>query len=259
MGETMQETKALGKFVWHDLMTTDPARARAFYSALVGWSYNEVDMGTYKYPMIHAAGADHGGIVNLSAAAGLPSHWVCYVTVDDVDAAAAKAGELGGRVPEGGRDIPGVGRFAAIVSPGGAVICPYKPNTWGGEGYDGPGRPGTFVWHELLALDPEAEGRFFGAIFGWTTQAMDMGPMGTYHLFKRPDRPEKDAAGMMKKPEGSGPSAWLPYIGVEDVDATFAKVEPLGGTVWVKPTDIPNVGRFAVVSDPTGATFALYR
>jgi uncharacterized protein len=75
MGETMQETKALGKFVWHDLMTTDPARARAFYSALVGWSYNEVDMGTYKYPMIHAAGADHGGIVNLSAAAGLPSHW----------------------------------------------------------------------------------------------------------------------------------------------------------------------------------------
>jgi predicted enzyme related to lactoylglutathione lyase len=62
----------------------------------------------------------------------------------------------------------------------------------------------------------------------------------------------------MKKPEGSGPSAWLPYIGVEDVDATFAKVEALGGTVWVKPTDIPNVGRFAVVSDPTGAMFALY-
>jgi predicted enzyme related to lactoylglutathione lyase len=158
-----------------------------------------------------------------------------------------------------GRYSRGVGRFAAIVSPGGAAICPYKPNTWGGEGYDGPRRPGTFVWHELLALDPEAEGRFFGAIFGWTIQAMDMGPMGTYHLFKRPDRPEKDAGGMMQKPAGSGPSAWLPYIGVEDVDATFAQVEPLGGKVWVKPTDIPNVGRFAVVSDPTGAMFALYR
>src|SRR6478672_2632277 len=60
MAETMVETKALGKFVWRDLMTTDPARAREFYTALVGWSYNEVDMGTSKYPMIHAAGEDHG-------------------------------------------------------------------------------------------------------------------------------------------------------------------------------------------------------
>jgi len=255
----MEENKALGKFVWHDLMTLDPARARQFYADLFGWTYNEVDMGGSKYPMIHAAGEDHGGVNNLDAAAGLPSHWICYVTVDDVDAAAAKAGELGGRVAEKPMDIPGVGRFAVIVSPTGAALSAYKPNEWRGEGYEGPGRPGTFVWHELLALDPEGEGRFFDEVFGWNVVEQMTGPYGPYFLFKRRDRPDKDAAGMLKKPDGSGPSVWFPYIGVEDVDATAARLETLGGKTWVKPTDIPEVGRFAVVGDPTGAMFGIYR
>ncbi len=258
MEETRKETKALGKFVWRDLMTTDPARAREFYTALVGWSYNEVDMGSSKYPMIHAAGEDHGGIV--SAPAGLPSHWVCYVTVEDVDAAAAKAAELGGRVPEKGRDIPGVGRFAAIVSPGGAAICPYKPDTWGGEGYAGPARPGTFVWHELLALDPEAEGRFFGAIFGWTTRAMDIGADGDLHPVQAAGPP----GGERRRHDPEVRRAPAPRPGSPTSGWRTSTRRLPGSSRWAarcacQPTDIPNVGRFAVVTDPTGAMFALYR
>lgn len=254
----MEEKKALGKFVWHDLMTTDPARAREFYSEVFGWTWNEVDMGGSKYPMIHAAGEDHGGVNKLGAAAGQPSHWICYVTVDDVDAAAGKAEELGGRVAEKPTDIPGIGRFAVVVSPTGAALAAYKPNEWRGEGYEGPGRPGTFVWHELLALDPDGEGSFFGEVFGWNPALNMSGPYGDYYLFKRKDR-EKDAGGMLKKPDGSGPSVWFPYVGVEDVDAVAAKIESLGGKIWVKPTDIPSVGRFSVVGDPTGAMFGIYR
>ncbi len=255
------DQKALGKFVWHDLMTTDVAKAVAFYTDLIGWTINEVDMGPMgKYKMIHAAGTDHGGFNQLPEGAGTPSHWICYVTVDDVAAATAKAVELGGKAPEPGMDIPEVGRMGVIVDPQGASISPYKPIAWGGEGYEGPGRPGTFVWHELMTSDPEGEGKFYSQIFGWNVVAMDMGPMGTYHLFKRPDRPEKDAAGMLTKPGGvGGPSMWLPYIGVEDVDATAARIEPLGGKVWVQPKDIPTVGRFAVAGDPTGAMFALFK
>jgi hypothetical protein len=254
-----EDQKVLGKFVWHDLMTTDLEKAVAFYTELLPWTINEWESpATGKYKMIHAAGEDHGGFVPLRPEDNLPSHWICYVTVDDVDAAAAKAIQLGGRTPEPGRDIPEVGRFAVIVDPQGAAISLYKPTAWRGEGYEGPRRPGTFVWHELLALDPEAEGRFFSEIFGWTQTSMDMGEVGTYYLFKRAGG-SKDAGGMLLKPDGSGPSSWLPYVGVEDVDATAARIEPLGGKVWVQPRDIPNIGRFAVASDPTGAHFALWR
>lgn len=252
--------KALGKFVWHDLMTTDVAKAIAFYTDLVGWTINEFDMGPMgKYKMIHAAGEDHGGFNQLPDGAGMPSHWICYVTVDDVDAATAKAVELGGKAPEPGMDIPEVGRMGVIMDPQGASISPYKPLAWGGEGYEGPGRPGTFVWHELMTPDAEAAGEFYSQIFGWKVTSME-GPFGKYYVLKRPDRPDKDAGGILPKPGGVDQSSmWLPYIGVEDVDAAAARVEPLGGKVWVQPKDIPTVGRFAVASDPTGALFALFK
>jgi len=248
------ENKVLGKFVWHDLMTNDVDKAVSFYTGLFGWTIKEVDMGPMgTYKMIQAAGTEHGGFVGLAPEDNLPSHWTSYVTVDDVDATVARAVELGGKAPVPPMDIPGTGRFAVIVDPHGAVISPYTPKAWGGEG--AAPQAGTFCWHELLAVDPEAEGAFFRELFGWTSEAMDMGPMGTYHIFKRGEKME---AGALQKPEGQGgPSAWLPYIAVDDVDATAARVEGLGGKIFVPPTDIPDVGRFSVLADPTGASIAL--
>jgi predicted enzyme related to lactoylglutathione lyase len=252
-----EDRKVLGKFVWNDLMTTDVGKAVAFYAGLFGWTVDDVDMGagigTYK--LIHAAGENQGFFVPLGPGDQSPSYWLCYATVEDVDAASAKAVELGGQVLTPATDFPGVGRFAVIQDTEGAAISPFRPTKWPGEGSPGAGEPGTFVWYELLAADPEAEGSFFSEVFGWTTEEMDMGPMGTYHLFKRPDKPEIYAGGMLQHP--SGPSSWLPYIGVEDANATAARIEPLGGKVWVKPKDIPGVGRMVVAGDPTGALFAV--
>lgn len=249
---------ATGKFVWHDLMTTDVDKAVAFYTGLLGWTLNEVDMGPMgKYKMIHAGGADRGGIVPLDPGHGLPSHWVMYVTVDDVDATARKAAEIGGQAPEPGFDIPNIGRMAVVLDPHGAVISPFKSvHPASGEEPAGPPPAGTFCWYELLAVDPEAEAAFYRDLFGWGTGSMDMGPMGTYHLFKQGD---KEIAGALQKPEGSGPSVWVPYIAVEDVDASTAKARELGATVHVEPKDIPNIGRFSVASDPTGALVAFFR
>lgn len=253
-----EDQKVLGKFIWHDLMTNDVDRAVAFYTDLFGWNVHEVDMVREigKYKMIQAAGEEQGGFVPLPPAdSHLPSHWICYVTVEDVDAATAKAVELGGQAPEPAMDVSGVGRFAVIVDPQGAAVSPYRPDRWPGEDGPGAGKPGAFVWHELLAADPEAEGRFFSEIFGWTVEPQDMGPLGTYHLFMRPDKPEIYAGGMLEHP--SGPSSWLPYIGVEDADDIASRIESLGGKVWVKPKDIPGVGRIVVAGDPTEALFAV--
>lgn len=245
----------VGRFVWHDLMTTDVEKAQKYYADLLGWTYKEFDMGPGgTYQMIHAGDTEWGGFVPLGPAHGAPPHWISYVTVPDVDAAAAKAQELGGKAPVPGMDIPSVGRFAVIESPHGAHISPYKSETSQGETPDPAPAPGIFCWHELLSRDPQEEGKFFCELFGWRTEEMPMGEMGTYHLFKRLDT-GKDAGGMLQKPD-EGLSTWLPYIAVENADATAAKVEELGGAVCVKPMDIPGVGRFFVTTDPQGAYIA---
>lgn len=244
----------LGRFVWHDLMTSDVDKAVAFYTELFGWGIKEADMGGWKYRMIQAGGTEHGGFAPLEADRGLPSHWVSYCTVDDVDAAVARSEKLGGRTFVPGSDIPGTGRFAVIADPQGAVISPFKPNAWGG---DSPMPTGPFCWDELMATDPAAAAKFYGEVFGWKTEAQDMGGGMTYHLWKRANG--YDAGGMMKKPEGVGPAVWLPYVAVDDADASAARVPQLGGQVCVPPTDIPNVGRFAVFNDPTGATTAILK
>ncbi|HTQ79375.1 MAG TPA: VOC family protein [Thermoanaerobaculia bacterium] len=249
------EQPVLGKFVWHDLMTSDVDKAIAYYTELFGWTIKDIPMGPTTYKMIHGGGQDQGGIAPLDPNQGAPSHWLCHATVASADAAAATAEQLGGKVLVPPSDIPNIGRFSILQGPLGAVISAYTPNAWAGEGAEGPPAVGSFCWHELLALDPQVGGHFFSTIFGWTITDVDMGPMGTYHLFKRDNG--KDAGGMLKKPDGNPPSAWLPYVQVADANATAERVRELGGQVFVPPTDIPNVGRFAVTADPTGAVIAI--
>ena len=252
-----EEQQVLGKFVWRDLVTTDIDKAIEFYSSLFGWTIKEADMGPMgTYKMIHTADTEHGGFMQLDASHGAPPHWVSYCTVPDVAAAVATAEKLGGKTHVPPTDIPGVGTFAMIEDPEGAVISPFKPLTWAGEGITQPWPAGTFCWQELLAIDPEGEGKFHAEVFGWKIAPMDMGPMGTYYLFKRDN--EKDGGGMLQKPaESPGPSSWFPYVAVENTNDSAARIAELGGKIWVQPRDIPNVGRFAVASDPQGAQFAI--
>lgn len=243
-----------GCFVWHDLMTTDAESAARYYAELLGWRYHEMDMGeTGRYRMILAGGLGQGGIVEMEAGEETPPcHWIGYLTVDDVDSAVKQARQLGGKVPVPPRDIPGVGRFAVVADPQGAVFSPF---TGGDPDEELPETlpPGVFCWDELLTLDVKSARKFYVALCGWEHEEVDMGETGTYHLLKT----GKDRAGMIAMPaEAEGPPAWLPYVLVADVDATRRRVEELGGRIFVPPRDIPGVGRFTVTADPTGAAIA---
>lgn len=119
---------------------------------------------------------------------------------------------------------------------------------------------GTFVWNEIGTNDSDACKAFYTALFEWTTRDMDMGPSGVYTIFQSGGR---DIGGLYRMNAqqvhlGVTPH-WLTYVGVDDVDASAKKAEAIGGRVLVPPTDIPQTGRFAVLSDPTGATFAIYK
>ncbi len=116
-----------------------------------------------------------------------------------------------------------------------------------------------FIWNELATPDPEASKAFYATVVGWSAADAPMpeSPGSVYTLFKNGDT---DVGGMirMEGPQWQGiPPHWLAYIGVDDVDATVAKVEPAGGKVLHPPTDIPGVGRFCVIADPLGAAVAL--
>jgi len=122
---------------------------------------------------------------------------------------------------------------------------------------------GTFMWNELVTTDPDACAKFFAEVVGWDTDAMPMPAGGsesagdTYYIWKQGD---EQAGGMFKMvgDQWQGvPPHWSSYVHVDDVDAAAGKVPGAGGTVLVPPTDIPNIGRFCVVQDPTGATVSL--
>jgi predicted enzyme related to lactoylglutathione lyase len=242
-----------GRFVWHDHVSKDPKTALKFYTQLFGWKGLS---HAPEYTMIEANGQTLGGFIDL-AEPSVPAHWVAYATVSDVDATADKAKSLGGKILIAPRDIPNVGRFASIADPRGAVLSPIALAK-APEEPEGMPAVGTFCWNELMTDDVAGAEMFYAALYGWTTKNTDMGPAGTYTIFERGD---KQAGGMMKKPEMAKdvPSHWLHYVAVANVDTAVAKAEGLGAKVLVKPQDIPNVGRFAVLQDPVGAVLAVFR
>jgi uncharacterized protein len=126
----MDAFKTHGAFSWSELMTPDPAAATAFYGALLGWKIDTMEMGNGPYHVVKAGDAAVGGIMKTPAdAAGMPPSWGVYMTVDDVEAAVAKAQALGGKVVAPVMAVPHVGRMAVLADPQGAVfsVMQYDP------------------------------------------------------------------------------------------------------------------------------------
>lgn len=155
-------------------------------------------------------------------------------------------------------DVMDVGRMAVIQDPTGAALCLWQAKAHIGSGVKN--EPGSLCWNELYTTDPDKARAFYTKLFGWVSEGVDMGPMGIYTLFKLPGAPN-NVAGMMKLPPpmAGAPSHWTAYLEVVDCDASTKQVGELGGTILMPPTDIPDVGRFSIVQDPMGATFALYK
>lgn len=241
-----------GTFGWADLASPDQQGSERFYQGLFGWEvrHEPIDENAH-YTMFHRNGQSIAGLGE--AQEGQPPVWSTYVSVDDVDAVAGKASELGASVIVGPMDVMEQGRMAVIADPAGAVLGLWQPGTH--VGADLFRQPGTLSWFELATRDREAARRFYGELLGWTFDEMDMGDQGTYLVARIPD--EEGVAGILEMTEqwpADIPPHWAIYIEVEDVDATVGRAGELGGNVLVEPTNFPG-GRFALIQDPYGATF----
>lgn len=242
------------RFVWYDLMTTDAAKSEAFYCGLFGWKIERVPMGPFTYLMIVTEAGPMGGIMEEKAIPG--SHWMPYCAVPNVDAYTKRCQELGGSVCVPPTDIPGTGRFAVVGDPTGGTFSLYTglPES---AGFD-PNLPvqGAVCWNELLSTDDAAAQRFYSALLGWKEQPKDMGPMGTYRV---QELNGVQAGGIMKQPQPGAPSFWMVYFLVADLNAATAKARQLGATVLCESMPIPEVGMFSLITDPAGATSALFQ
>jgi len=249
------------RFVWHDLNTRDVEGAKKFYGEMFNWTFSGSESGPY----IHiSAGAQMiGGMREMSAQEPGPPSWLGYVGVDDVAACVSTIQGAGGRVYMPPTTIPDAGTFAVTADPTGGVFAPWK-SARPGEDDEPAGMPGpfTFVWDELVSTDTAKAAAFYQKVFGWKPRAVDMGGGMIYTLFDREGTDNgrgepKGAGGMMANPPGVQQSFWLAYVGVDNTDKLCERASKLGGNVMVPATDIPNVGRFACVSDPQGASIAV--
>jgi len=119
---------------------------------------------------------------------------------------------------------------------------------------------GSFCWLELGTTNQNAGKSFYSNLFGWTAEDMPMGPSMTYTMFRSGGNDVGGAYQLMKDQiEAHVPSHWMLYVRVESADAYAASGVKLGAQQIVPPTDIPNVGRFAVVQDPTGANISIFQ
>lgn len=247
-----------GSFCWHELATRDAAAARTFYAQMFGWTAEEKEMpggaGTY---VLMSAGAGHvAGMFQMEGPMfeGVPPHWMAYVAVEDCDATAEKATSLGATLKYPPMDVPGVGRMTCFADPQGGHLSIFQPGEHPGAAQQPPIH-GTFCWTELATTDREAAVGFYTQLFGWEPMTRDMGPI-TYTSFMCGDRPVGGAMQMTEE-WGGAPPHWMPYLAVDDCDASAAKAAELGGVVKVPPTSIPTVGRFSMFFDPTQAAISV--
>lgn len=247
-----------GGFCWFQLLTTDVKAATEFYGVLLGWSFTRQPDIPGNTSFIENAGEGIGDVSKLDPSGNNSSPlWRAIVSVDDVDAAVARAETLGGRIISGPFDIPGgFGRVADIADPSGATLSVYTSAS--GEAaptVHRPDVPGFGGWFELYCRDVEEATAFYGAMFGWQKQEdMDMGGAGIYRLFTVNG---VQTGGMMKPMEpGTGPT-WNFYFNCKSVEAAAASIRGAGGDVLMGPHEVPGGSWIIMARDPQGIMFSL--
>ena len=254
-GISLSDKPLTGKFIWHDLITTDLEADKRFYSGLFGWQYEQRKGPKGKTYTLAKSGEHYvaGMVIEEKRKDGADvSRWLGYLSVADVDLAVRENVAAGGVTVVKPLEVGDFVRVAAITDPQGAVLGLAQSHI--GDPDDSiAAAPGRVVWDELLATDTAAAAGFYQALVGYKVNVLERNG-GKYTLLSA-DGVRR--AGILGNPlEGDDP-LWLTYFGVSDVKATTSRVVGLGGRVLMPPSaDIRN-GKLALVIDPSGALLAL--
>jgi predicted enzyme related to lactoylglutathione lyase len=255
---TVTTSHLLGRPLWYELMTTDLSAAERFYTAVVGWTSAPFTGAPQPYIVFNRSGGTAvGGVMTRPDDLHAPPFWAMYVGVPRLEDAAAQIVRLGGRECSPVIDVPTVGRMQMMQDPQGATFYIYEPVT-AEQPPEAAAEVGEASWHELMTTDAPAAMRFYSEVFGWQpSEALDMGPLGTYQMF---NRPHGMIGGMMNKPPEMAhvPPNWQIYFRVPDITAAIDCISANGGRILNGPMEVPGGDRVVNAMDPQGAAFSLH-
>jgi uncharacterized protein len=249
-------TALTNKPAWVDLSSTDAAASREFYANLFGWKLEIAEDPQYGgYATAKIGEQSAGGIGPKQEGDSSPTAWSLYIGTDDVDALARKVQDAGGAVIAPPFDVGDQGRMAVFQDPSGAFFSAWQA---GQMTKFVSGIPTSYGWAELNARGLERAIAFYEKVFGWTTSTSPYGEGLEYTQFAHDGENILGALEMNPAIPAEVPSYWMVYFMADDVDASYRKALDLGAREVVAPSDFPG-GRFAIVTDPQGATFGLLR
>lgn len=254
-GMSFSDEPLIGKAIWHDLVTEDPAAAERFYEGLFGWSFQKAaGGGGHAYSVARSGSVWVAGIVAVDPPAdgATLSRWLPYLSVDDVDRAVKTTRSAGGEVAATARNVP-LGRVAAIMDREGAVIGLAHSDIGDPDDSTTAAAPGRVIWTELLTNDVDAATEFYRRVVGFEARTIERRG-GEYTLL---GHNSIDRVGILSNPIPDWTPIWLTYFGVKDAAASAARAEELGGRILVPVSPEVREGTMAVVADPTGALLVL--
>ena len=254
-GMSFSDEPLIGKAIWHDLVTEDPAVAQRFYEGLFGWSFQKAaGGGRHAYSIARSGNVWVAGIVAVEPPADGTtfSRWLPYLSVDDVDRAVETTGSAGGSVAATARNVP-LGRVAAIVDREGAVIGLARSDIGDPDDSTTAAAPGRVIWTELLTNDVAAATEFYRRVVGFDARTIERRG-GEYTLLGHNGI---DRVGLLSNPIPDWTPIWLTCFGVKDAAASAARAEALGGQILIPVSPEVREGTMAVVADPTGALLVL--
>ncbi|WP_375397184.1 VOC family protein [uncultured Sphingomonas sp.] len=251
-----------GRPIWYELMTSDTAAAKAFYSHVIGWTTTAFggspEIGDYTIWSADAGQSGVGGMMKAPDGMDAPPAWYCYLHVADVDAACAAIAAAGGVVHRPGMDLPGVGRIAFVADPQGALFYVMTPDPAMGDAENtcfSPTLQQRVSWNELATGDQPGALDFYTNQFGWQVGgSMPMGDMGDYTFLNQGDVPL--GAAMTRGADGP-PPAWRFYWRVDEIGAANDRLVERGGMVGHGPVEVPGGDWVIMATDPQGAAFGL--
>ncbi|MFJ8042756.1 VOC family protein [Kitasatospora sp. NPDC096147] len=243
---------------WLDLGSPDTAAAAAFYGAVFGWSFEPSGSEAGGYGFFRQDGRTVAALGPLTEE-GAHSAWTVYFHTPEADSTAKSVEQAGGTVRVAPDDVFDAGRLAAFTDPAGGEFAVWQPNR--NAGLEATTVPGTLCWVELHTPDPAGAQGFYGTLFDWRYERVDV-PGMTYTVVSTADGADQQRAsfgGIAPTEPGHDHAAWLPYFEVTDPDATIDRTVAHGGAVLLPGMDAPGIGRMAWLTDPAGARFAIIR
>lgn len=245
-----------GMFCWFELSTRDVPRGRDFYSRLMRAGARAMPMGEVDCTLLDVQGHTVAGLMPIGADEedDALSRWLPYIAVADVDRTCREVARLGGAVRCPPTDIP-IGRFALITDPTGGLVALVQPAPGKTDGTN-PVGPGAFVWCELVTRDVPIASEFYAKLLGWVPQFRVVGATSFIEMKAGPH----PVASVFEAcaDESTSIAHWCPYLCVEDIHASLAAAVRMGGRKLCEPMEIPGIGTYAGLTDPTGAHLALF-